>query len=118
MLSAPIEALLLIIGDVLMQPLVEFGDLVTGLQRLPEREKIILVALINDVERGETGEVPKIERMVAQTLISAACTQRRCASAESVPFGSNIARLRQVTSAPSIKTHSADTITEPVPAHQ
>lgn len=59
-----------------MEPLIEFGDLVTGLQRLPEREQIIVVALINAHGRPERGDAAKIERLVAQTLIAAARDQR------------------------------------------
>jgi hypothetical protein len=55
-----------------MEPLLDFGDLLTGLQRLPEREKIILVALINAHGTRENSDVAKIERLVAETVIAAA----------------------------------------------
>ena len=40
-----------------MEPVIDFGDLVTGLQQLPEREKIILPALINAVRIAQNGEL-------------------------------------------------------------
>ena len=49
-----------------MEPLIDFRDLVTGLQRLPEREKIIVVALINAHGSPESGDAAKIERLVAR----------------------------------------------------
>ena len=55
-----------------MKPLIDFGDLLTGLQQLPEREKIILVALINAVRIAQNGELAKIERLVGQSVIAAA----------------------------------------------
>jgi hypothetical protein len=60
------------VSTLLMERLIEFGNLVTGLQHLPEREKIILVALINGHGISENGDARKIECMVAQTIITAA----------------------------------------------
>lgn len=60
-----------------MQLVIDFGDLLSGLQQLPEREKIILPALINAVRIAQNGEVAKIERFVGQTIIAAARESRR-----------------------------------------
>jgi hypothetical protein len=68
----------LALGGNAREPLIDFGDLMTGLQRLPEREKIILVALIKGHGRTEKGNVAKIERMVAQAAIAVARDQGRC----------------------------------------
>lgn len=64
-----------------MEPVIDFGDLVTGLQQLPEREKIILVALINAVRIAQNGELAKIERLVGQSIIAAARENPRGAHA-------------------------------------
>lgn len=53
-----------------------------GLQRLPEQEKIILVAIINGHGRPETGDMAKIERLVAQTIVAAARENRTSARTE------------------------------------
>jgi hypothetical protein len=55
-----------------MEPVIDFGDLLNGLRQLPEREKIILVALINAVRIAQNGELAKIERLVGQSVIAAA----------------------------------------------
>jgi hypothetical protein len=60
-----------------MEPVVDFGNLLTGLQYLPEREKIILVALINAHGMAQNGDVAKIERLVGQTIIAAARENHR-----------------------------------------
>jgi hypothetical protein len=65
-----------------MEPVVDFGNLLTGLQYLPEREKIILVALINAQGMAQNGEVAKIERLVGQTIIAAARENHRGAHPE------------------------------------
>jgi hypothetical protein len=78
-----------------VEPLINFGDLVTGLQRLPEREKLILMALINGQGRTKNRDVEKVERMIAQTLIAAARNQRRYAEPKIVVLKSKIARQGQ-----------------------
>jgi hypothetical protein len=46
---------------------------------LPEREKIILVALINAYGKSENGDGAKIERLVAQTIRGCAKrNQQKC----------------------------------------
>jgi hypothetical protein len=55
-----------------MEPNIDIGNVLAGLQYLPEREKIILVALINAQAAAQNGEVAKIERLVGQILIAAA----------------------------------------------
>lgn len=60
-----------------MEGAIDFGDLLTGLQYLPEREKIILVALINSHGPSQNGDSAKIERLIGQTIIAAARENRR-----------------------------------------
>jgi hypothetical protein len=55
-----------------MESVIDFGSLLTGLQYLPEREKIILMALINVPAMTQDGDLAKIERLVGQTIISEA----------------------------------------------
>lgn len=86
-----------------MEPLIDFADLVTGLQRLPEREKIILVALINGHGRTEKGNVAKIERMVAQAAIAVARDQGRCGQIPAQKL--NVAPRMQRDLAPCTRTH-------------
>jgi hypothetical protein len=88
-----------------MKPLIDFADLVSGLQRLPERDKIILVALINDHGRAANGNAAKIERILAQSLIGAARDQRRCGSGEILSFARNSVR-QEATSVRAIHQSS------------
>ena len=60
-----------------MEAAIDFGNVLSGLQYLPEREKIILVALINAQGAAQNGEVAKIERLIGQTLITAARENRQ-----------------------------------------
>lgn len=59
-----------------MESMLDFSNLLMGLQRLPEQEKIILVAIINAHGTAGTGDAGKIERMVAQTIMAAARENR------------------------------------------
>jgi hypothetical protein len=56
----------------IMEPLIDFADLLKGLQCLPEREKIILVALVNAHGSRENGNRARLERLVAEAVIAAA----------------------------------------------
>lgn len=60
-----------------MEAVIDFGNLLNGMQRLPEREKIILVALINAHGSPQNGDPGKIERMVAESIIAAARENQR-----------------------------------------
>jgi hypothetical protein len=62
-----------------MSPTINFGNLLTGLQCLAERDKIILVALINSHGALENGDAAKIERVLAQKVIAAARETRKAA---------------------------------------
>jgi hypothetical protein len=55
-----------------MERAIDFGNVLSGLQYLPEREKIILVAVINAQALAQNGEMAKIERLVGQMVIAAA----------------------------------------------
>jgi len=65
-----------------MEPVIDFGNLLTGLQYLPEREKIILIALINAPAMAQNGDLAKIERVVGQIIIAAARENQRGAHPE------------------------------------
>lgn len=70
----------------------DFGELVNGLQYLPEREKIILLALINTQRTALNGDKAKIERLIGQTIIAIANEKTGHTQA---PADSNVvARLR------------------------
>jgi hypothetical protein len=60
-----------------MESVIDFGKLLTGLQYLPEREKIIPMALINAPAMAQDGDLPKIERLVGQIVIAAARENHR-----------------------------------------
>lgn len=60
-----------------MKPTINFGNLLTGLQCLAERDKLILVALINSHGMPENGDKAEIERVIAQTIIAAAREKRQ-----------------------------------------
>jgi hypothetical protein len=79
-----------------MEAAIDFGDLLTGLQYLPEREKIILVALINSHGASQNGDSAKLERLIGQTIIAAARENRRGVPPEipSPGGGPTISRIR------------------------
>lgn len=54
-----------------MESVIDFGKLLTGRQYLPEREKIILMALINASDTAQNGDLAKIERLVGMIIIAA-----------------------------------------------
>jgi hypothetical protein len=66
----------LLLGIHLMEAIVEFGNVVTGLQHLPEREKIIIAALMN-AHGTQNVDTAKLERLIAQTIIAAARENQR-----------------------------------------
>lgn len=72
----------------------DFADLVNGLQYLPEREKIILLALINTQRTALNGDKAKIERLIGQTIIAVAIEKTRLAHSEAQADSSVVARLR------------------------
>jgi hypothetical protein len=65
-----------------MEGPIDFGNLMAALQYLPDREKIVLVALINAQAVPETGDPAKIERLIGQIVIAAARDKRRHAQPE------------------------------------
>ncbi|HET6756259.1 MAG TPA: hypothetical protein VFH21_01420 [Burkholderiales bacterium] len=50
----------------------DFADLVNGLQYLPEREKLILLALINTQHPALNGDKAKLETLIGQIVIAVA----------------------------------------------
>lgn len=60
-----------------MKPMINFAGLLTGLQCLAEREKVMLLALINAHNALENGDRAKIERVVAEIIIAAAREKRK-----------------------------------------
>ena len=68
-----------------MEGAIDFGSLMAALQYLPDREKIVLVALINAQAVPETGDPAKIERLIGQMIIGAARDKRRHAQPEGQP---------------------------------
>ena len=50
----------------------DFADLVNGLQYLPEREKLILLALINTQRPALNGDKAKLETLIGQIVIAVA----------------------------------------------
>jgi hypothetical protein len=62
-----------------MEALIDFSNLMNGMQYMPDRDKIILVALIN-AHTPENGDSAKIERLIGQIVIAAARDKKRNAS--------------------------------------
>jgi hypothetical protein len=72
----------------------DFGDLVNGLQYLPEREKIILLSLIHTQCTAMNGDKAKLERMIGQMVIAVAREKTRVAHPEIKEDSGVVARLR------------------------
>jgi hypothetical protein len=64
-----------------MEAPIDFSNLMNGMQYMPDRDKIILVALINS-HATENSEGAKIERLIGQFVIAAARDKRRNAAAD------------------------------------
>ena len=62
-----------------MEALIDFSNLMNGMQYMPDRDKIILVALIN-AHTPENGDSAKVERLIGQIVIGAARDKKRNAS--------------------------------------
>ncbi|MDA8381923.1 MAG: hypothetical protein M0037_02405 [Betaproteobacteria bacterium] len=60
-----------------MEEAIDFGSLLNGLQHMPEKDKIVLLALIDRQSGAQNGEVAKIERIIGQMMVSAAREKQR-----------------------------------------
>ncbi|MDA8095483.1 MAG: hypothetical protein M0T84_16565 [Betaproteobacteria bacterium] len=65
-----------------MEEAIDFGSLLNGLQHMPEKDKIVLLALIDRQSGAQNGEVAKIERIIGQMMVSAAREKQRVAQVQ------------------------------------